>query len=236
MNSLSEMAEADPKCVAFDAVGTIIYCKPSVAAIYSNVAAVHGSSLSEKEVGRQLRSAMSVFDEHDARTDCATTEEQEYELWREVVSRVIDDVGDFDAFFNELHDRFANPDVWGVFDDVASTFDALKQLGIEVAIASNFDRRLHGVCDAYPELAGISNRVISSEVGFRKPSVRYYNALAGACGCEPNEILMVGDTPSNDVDGALAAGLKAVLIDRTCDADLPHRINSLNQVIELVSA
>ncbi len=230
------MTKPATRFVAFDAVGTVIYCDPSVAAIYADVAAAHGSLLSETDVGKRLKSAMSVFDEHDANEGCATTEEQEYKLWREVVSRVVDDVDDFPAFCDELPERFAQAEVWGVYDDTASTFTALHERGVGIVIASNFDKRLHGVCDAYPELAAISNRVISSEVGFRKPSVQYYNALVEACGCTPQEMLMVGDTPSNDVEGAIAAGLNAVLIDRTQDSDLPKRINSLHQVVELISA
>ncbi|MFK7820732.1 MAG: HAD family hydrolase [Planctomycetaceae bacterium] len=224
------------KCVAFDAVGTIIDCEPSVSAIYAEVASNFGSHMSATDVGKKLGTAMAVFDEDSAEHDFRTTEAREFELWKEVVRRVVDDVDRFDEFFDELHERFGQPDVWRLCDNVASTFEALQQQGITVAIASNFDGRLHKVCDAYPELADISIRVISSEVGYRKPSLGYYNGLTEACGCPANEILMVGDTPLNDDDGAVAAGLNAVLVDRTRDADLPQRISCLSQIVELISA
>ncbi len=35
-----------------------------------------------------------------------------------------------------------------------------------------------------------------------------------ACGCRADEVLMVGDDPVNDFQGALEAGLQAVLLDR----------------------
>jgi putative hydrolase of the HAD superfamily len=223
------------QCVAFDAVGTIIDCEPSVSAVYADVASKHGSQLTETDVRSRLGKAMAVFDQDSAANDFQTTEPKEFELWKEVVRRVVDDVEGFNTFFDELYERFGQPGVWRVFDEVAETFERLNEIGMRIVIASNFDKRLHRVCDAYPELAGIKTRVISSEVGYRKPSKQYYNAVVNACGCAASEILMVGDTPSNDVEGAIAAGLNAVLIDRTKDAVPPQRISSLNQIVELIA-
>ena len=42
----------------------------------------------------------------------------------------------------------------------------------------------------------------------------FFDALVAACGCPAGEVLMVGDDPVNDVQGAIEAGLQAVWLDR----------------------
>jgi putative hydrolase of the HAD superfamily len=220
------------RCVAFDAVGTVIYPTPSVSQVYANIAARHGSKLSAAEIRSRFESAMSVFDDDSAANDFQTSEQRETELWREVVGRVLTDVESADACFDELFDWFGRVEAWAVFPDVARTLAGLREQNLTLAIASNFDSRLHAVCNGLPELADIRIRVVSSEVGYRKPSAEYYNRLARACGCQPAEVLMVGDTPTNDVEGATAIGMPAVLIDRSRDTALPGRISSLKQILD----
>jgi catechol 2,3-dioxygenase-like lactoylglutathione lyase family enzyme len=48
-----------------------------------------------------------------------------------------------------------------------------------LAAASNFDGRFDAICDGLPELRPIEVRTLSSQVGCRKPSVRFYQALLG---------------------------------------------------------
>ena len=229
---MTSMLSDSIRCVAFDAVGTVIYPTPSVSQVYADIASRHGSKLSEAEIQSRFGTAMSVFDEDSAANDFQTSEQRETELWREVVGRVLTDVESADACFDELFDWFGRVEAWAVFPDVAATLAGIRERHLTLAIASNFDSRLHAVCDGWAELADIRIRVVSSEVGYRKPSAGYYNRLAQACGCQPAEILMIGDTPANDVEGATAIGMPAVLIDRTRDAALPGRIGSLTQILD----
>ena len=221
------------RCVAFDAVGTVIYPEPSVASAYASIAKRHGSRLTESDVEERLPLAVSVFDDHSSVNDFRTSEDEEHELWKQVVARVFADVDPIDDCFNELYDWFGRVESWRIFPNTGPTFAAIRQRGIKLVLASNFDQRLHAVCDGFRELSDVQIRVVSSEVGFRKPSLQYYRELAKACECAPDKILMVGDTPRNDVDGAIAAGLSATLIDRREDAAPTHRISSLLQLVPL---
>ena len=105
-------------------------------------------------------------------------------------------------------------EAWRCFDDVAPVLAAVRDAKLTIAVASNFDARLHTVCDGLPELRQIDVRVISSEVGYCKPSPQFYAELVGAIGVPADQILMVGDDHTNDVDGALAAGLRSVHLNR----------------------
>jgi HAD superfamily hydrolase (TIGR01662 family) len=50
----------------------------------------------------------------------------------------------------------------------------------------------------------------SNDIGARKPSLEFYNHIAGALSLPPREIVMVGDSLQNDVYGAVRAGLHAL--------------------------
>ena len=52
-------------------------------------------------------------------------------------------------------------------------------------------------------------------MGWKKPGPGFFGALVEACGCRPDQVLMVGDDPVNDVGGALNSGLQAVQVDRS---------------------
>jgi len=78
-------------------------------------------------------------------------------------------------------------------------------------------------------LAGLVDDVcLSSDCGLLKPDPRLYGHAASRLGLPPERILMIGDNPTDDVEGALSAGLSALLLDRTGVA--PGSISSLAEV------
>ena len=87
--------------------------------------------------------------------------------------------------------------------------------------------------DGFPELAPLRERtVISAAVGFRKPSAKFFREVVRVAGCEPGEILFVGDDLRNDYIGATEAGLNAVLLDPRGDSALQNRITHLAQLLD----
>lgn len=204
------------RCVAFDAVGTVMDPQPSVAGIYTKFGRKFGSQLSDAEITQRFHLAWkNALASRDHQTD----EVREREFWQELVSEVLPDVSNRQACFAELFNEFGRPEAWRVFDDVATTVTTLQQRGYTLGLASNFDARLHAVCAGHPELSPISLRVISSLVGFRKPDANFYQQLIALAGCPAEQILMVGDTFDSDVAAARACGLQAVWLDRTAAAD-----------------
>ena len=53
--------------------------------------------------------------------------------------------------------------------------------------------------------------VTSEEVGEEKPSLRSFNRIKEKLQCDENEILMLGDSKCKDIDGAVRAGMHAIL-------------------------
>ena len=212
------MAKKHYQCIAFDAVGTLITPVPTAGEVYYQTARRFGSRLGSDEIARRFKQAFRDSERNDAAAAeglrLVTSELRERERWRQVVAAVIDDIPDTVDCFDSLYSHFARPDSWRCFDDVPEVLARLETGGYRVAVASNFDRRLHEVCDGFPVLRKIGLRVISSEVGFRKPGRGFFDALVSQAGCDAEQVLMVGDDAANDVEGARQAGLGAVLINR----------------------
>lgn len=208
------------RMIVFDAGGTLLHPDPPVPVIYARVAAKYGVVCDVAELDLKFRDAFHRSESAvlpgltDPRNPLRTSEAVEAERWRWIVRKSLGDFPDFEACYAELFAWFARPEAWSCYPDVLPVLSRLLADGWRLALASNFDHRLHAVCEATIELARLQPRCISAEIGYRKPAPEFFAAVSAACGCEPGELLMVGDAPTIDVAGARDAGWQAVLIDR----------------------
>jgi putative hydrolase of the HAD superfamily len=219
------------RIVVFDAVGTLIYPDPPVSAVYVKSAKRLGSNLADHVVAARFRAVFGELESRDRAGDLRTSEEVELARWRTIVRGVLDDVSDPAASFAELYDHFARPTSWRVFPDVGSAFDLLASRGIQLAIASNFDQRLLGIAQQLAPLDRCIHVLVSSAIGYRKPHRRFFEAVLEASGFAPEEVLYVGDDHDNDVAGARAVGMRAVLLDRAGSSG-PDALASLDQLAQ----
>jgi putative hydrolase of the HAD superfamily len=193
------------RCVAFDAVGTLIRPEPGVAEVYHTVGSRYGSRLGVDEIRKRFHQVLSA-----RQAELTSSEQGEREFWVRVVADVIGPVEDPGACFEELYEHFGRPECWTCMPGAAETLDQLRERGLVIAVASNFDARLHAVLDGLASLREIRHRVISSEIGWRKPSPRFFQTLCETVGCAPQEILMVGDDLENDILAAQRCGMHAL--------------------------
>jgi putative hydrolase of the HAD superfamily len=98
--------------------------------------------------------------------------------------------------------------------DARPTLEALRERGLRTALLSNthWPREWH---ERWLERDGILHlldaRVYTSDLAHTKPHAEAFGAALGALGVEPAEAVMVGDRPRDDIAGAKAAGMRAVL-------------------------
>lgn len=239
------------RCVAFDAVGTLVRAEPSVADAYHVVGRAFGTRLDRDTIRSRFADAFAASERMDmgAGTGAGigtgarllrTDEERERARWRFIVRQVLDDVADLEGAFAALWEHFARPASWRCYADAGPTLARLAAQGIPTAIASNFDARLIGLCDGLDELRGIGVRIVSSLIGSRKPAAEFFLRTAAECGCRPEEVLFVGDDWENDVLGARAAGLPTAWIVRGAEEACPApegseavwRIGSLEEIAD----
>jgi putative hydrolase of the HAD superfamily len=227
--SLSQTVRA----VVFDAVGTLIHPHPPAAVVYAEVGRRHGNHIDIDGIRRRFAAAFEGEEAIDRRTGWRTSEERERRRWRNIVSAVLSDVADPQACFVELYFHFARANSWKCDPDAAAVLAHLAGAGFPLAIASNYDSRLRKVVAERPELAPISQLVISSEVGWRKPACEFFDAVCYRLKCTPDELLYVGDDLANDFEGACSAGLHAILLDPVHQiGDDTSRIARLTDLIQ----
>jgi putative hydrolase of the HAD superfamily len=111
----------------------------------------------------------------------------------------------------------ANP-LPAVFDDARAILASLKYRGYRIGVVTNsiFPGTLFAPRISELGLTGYIDTVVSSaDIGLGKPEPEPYLAALKALDVQPHEALFVGDRPDTDIAGALAAGIRAALIDRT---------------------
>ncbi len=91
--------------------------------------------------------------------------------------------------------------------------EALRTRGDKVILLSNAQR-----CFTEPELCALGlwdcfDRIfISSDLGFKKPDLRFYARALHSAELEPADCLMIGNDPACDILGAISAGMDAFYI------------------------
>jgi putative hydrolase of the HAD superfamily len=201
------------RAIVFDAVGTVIHPDPPAPIIYAEVGRRYGSRLTPAIIGKRFSTAFAQEEALDRVQGWRTSESREVERWRRIVTTVLDDVTDADACFQALFEHFGRPQAWICAADAGATIAELTKRGFILGMASNYDRRLHSVVAGFVALQPLQHRIISSEVGWRKPAPEFFASLRRVVGLSGEEILYVGDDWANDYQGARTAGLQAVLLD-----------------------
>jgi putative hydrolase of the HAD superfamily len=200
------------RAVFLDAVDTLLFPEPSAVVKYVQVAHAAGSRLTPEAIAQRFRAAFRREERLDLDAGLRTDERRERRRWRDIVATVLDDVPDPPACFDELWDWFGRPGAWHVAEDAGPTLAELARRGLVLGVASNFDSRLRAVVAGHQPLSPVRHLVISSEVGWRKPARPFFDRIAETVGVPPSEVLFVGDHEENDVRGARAAGMRALLL------------------------
>lgn len=217
---MSALAHNDCRAVLFDAAHTLFDVQPSVGDVYARAARRYGIEVSGAFLDTLFSKHWNAMRRIEPHT-LETSEERERAWWKALVRQVFAEApaaealdGRFEAFFSALWEVFAHPDVWHVHADVVPALGTLRECGVRCAIVSNWDARLHRLVAAL-RLEGYFEFVLTSaEAGWRKPDPRIFNEALRRLEVPRETVLHVGDSLEDDVAGARAAGIAAVLLDR----------------------
>jgi putative hydrolase of the HAD superfamily len=106
----------------------------------------------------------------------------------------------------ELHENFE------LYADTVPVLDELRRAGLKIGLLTNSSRDV----DAFARHHGleVDAAVGSLHHGKTKPHASIFRAVLELLDVEPADAVMVGDTVADDIDGARAIGMRAILVDR----------------------
>ena len=135
-----------------------------------------------------------------------------------------------------IYDQWAANHHFEIYDDVTPALTMLAARGYTPGVISNSHRSLESFADHF-KLNGLINTAVSSaEHGYMKPHPSIFETAMAQARVAPENALMVGDSIRADIEGALAAGMKAILLRRSGDnpVGLPQGVSVIRTLAELL--
>ena len=220
-----------------DAAGTLIDVVEPLGETYARFARSFGADFDPDALTAGFRAAF-----HDMPPMAfpglrgAALDRAERGWWRTVVRRVFGEAGgvapEFDACFDHLYAHYASARAWRVFPEAPAVLSSLRERGAALAVVSNFDSRLPPLLEALGLAAFFDAVVCSGEAGAAKPDRAIFAHALATLGVEASQALHVGDSREADYDGARAAGVEALLVDRRATANHAGVVTDLRGILE----
>ena len=108
--------------------------------------------------------------------------------------------------------RWAHSAHFELYDDALPVLDELRERGLRIGLLSNSSRDLD---DFVAHHGLVADAVLTSHAhGKTKPHESIFRAMLELLEVDAGEAVMVGDTLDDDIEGARAVGMQAVLLDR----------------------
>lgn len=135
----------------------------------------------------------------------------------------------------EIYDQWSVNHHFELYDDVAPALAELQQRQLIVGAISNSHRSLDAFCDHFSLGNVITVSVSGAAHGYMKPHRSIFERALEKAGVDPDEAVMVGDSVKHDIEGALNAGWRAVLLRRSGDVPntLPPGLPVIRTLAEL---
>ncbi|MBA3842172.1 MAG: HAD-IA family hydrolase [Actinobacteria bacterium] len=157
------------------------------------------------------------------------------EIWFLFTERIITGMGgsgDTYAAAVEMTNLWEHAHHFELFDDVLPALSALRARGLKVGLLSNTARDL----ELFVEHHGLTvDAVLTSRAhGKSKPHETIFRRMLELLQLPPGAVAMVGDTVEDDIEGAQAVGMRAVLVDR--DGRYPEAADRIESLAALPHA
>lgn len=228
------------KAVFFDAGQTLLYPAPDGES-FSAVARGLGFDVTPEMVLAQTPAMYRRYEEHYQRDAGFWADHgRARSVWLDAYGLLYSQLGLGTAAAEAsrlAYEFYFNPGAWLPYDDVVVAFEALAARGLRLGLISNWDRSLQAVVEGLGLTAWLSTVIASADVGLHKPEPAIFRLALAHLGVNPEEAVHVGDHRQADVEGALSAGLHAVLIDREgrhAGYDRAPRIEGLSELPALL--
>ena len=114
------------------------------------------------------------------------------------------------------------------------TLDYLSARGYRMGIVSNgfhegqYNKMRSSEIDGYFDIV-----VLSDDAGYNKPDPRFFDYALEKAGSRGKRNIVIGDNPTADIEGALNAGLEAVMYRRRHDTGVYPGVTNIDRLTDL---
>jgi HAD superfamily hydrolase (TIGR01662 family) len=204
-----------PRAVVFDVDFTLIYPGPMFHGDgYRAFCARHGIAVDPRRFEQAVASAAPLLDGPEDAPYAA-------DLFIGYTRHIIEQMGGrgdaLAACAREIYDEWAACHHFELFEEVPGVLRELAAAGIRIGLISNSHRSLDSFKSHFSLEEVIASAVSSADHGYMKPHPSIFNAALDVLDVRPADATMVGDSVRQDVEGALRAGMRAVLLHRGDD-------------------
>ncbi|MDX6598900.1 MAG: putative hydrolase of the superfamily [Gaiellales bacterium] len=213
-----------PAAVTLDAMGTLVSIAPPGPRLQRSLARRLGREVDLARCEGAMRAEMRHYRAHcTAARDASSLAALRLECASLLADALAIDVSGADLL-PSLTDSIA----FLAYDDARPALERLAAAGIKLAVVANWDVSLPDVLARLGLAEPFEVIVTAAAVGAAKPDSRPFQAALERLGTRAAQCVHVGDDPVTDIAGARAAGLSAVLLDRSGRA--PDSIAGLSEL------
>jgi putative hydrolase of the HAD superfamily len=215
------------RAVLLDALGTLVELQPPAPRL-QRLLRSSGIDISEEQAAAGFAAEISYYLEHHLEGSDPERLERLRDRCAEELRRGIGIAG-----LEHATARRAMLDAleFVPYPDVLPALEELRGAGLKVVVASNWDCSLPTWLAPTGIMELVDGVVTSAEVGAAKPESRVFERALAVAGVDAAEALHAGDRIDNDLEGAAAAGVRGVLVQR--EGEPPPGIEAVRSLREL---
>jgi putative hydrolase of the HAD superfamily len=222
------------RALLLDALGTLVALEPPAPALRAQLAARFGLQVGESDAARAIAAEIAYYRAHldqgrdldalwDLRRRCAG-----------VLRAALPGGAELDL--DEVTEALLAALRFTAFPDVPAALARARDHGRRLVVVSNWDVSLNGVLDGLGLAQLLDGILTSAAAGARKPAPEIFAQALALVGATPGDAVHVGDSLEEDIAGARAAGIEAVLIRRDGGRDggeAPAGVRTIASLAEL---
>jgi putative hydrolase of the HAD superfamily len=214
------------RAVLLDALGTLVHFEPPAPLLRAELRERLGLEVSLETAEAAMKAEIAYYRAHLHEGRDASSLAALRRAAADAMRPVLETGADLtDALLAALRFR--------AYPDAAPALVELRARGLTVVVVSNWDHSLHERLAETGLAPLVDGAVASAELGHAKPERAIFEHALALAGAEAGAALHAGDSPREDVEGALAAGLRAVLVARDGPPPSPPAVPVIRSLAEL---
>ena len=230
------------RLVTFDVTNTMIRVLGGVGQNYANVAAQYGRRVDPAKIDvvfrKRFKQQMSQYPNFGVNSGLTP-----FKWWTSLVVDSFKEAGydgpSLTQIANHLYIHFASSKGWEIIPGTTETLETLKSKGIKLGIISNFDTRLDKILHELSLAHYFEFIIDSASFGKAKPNPEIFDLALKLGKAKANESMHIGDSVTNDYEGATKAGMKAILLvdeDKPApdEVDPAHIVRTIGEIEKFI--